>query len=145
MLKWNVRIYSNCPKTALKLDGIQPPSKDKTKSGLCMPKNAHTYTRVLLHCITGYTFNENHRIESCSDSCIIQIWQSISLIELCSRPKCSSFSEIWRTETKVSPAFLLCPDLKKKQKTFFFFFFLKVDLPTPSIFMPKGQTDLLFF
>ena len=110
-----------------------------------MPKNAHTHE---WYCILnqGYTFDENRRIDSCSDSCIIQIWQSISLIELCSRPKCSSFSEIWlsRTETKVSPRISSVSRYlkkKKKKKLFFLFFlFLKINLPTPSIFMPKKIT-----
>ena len=52
--------------------------------------------------LQGLTFNENHRIDSRSDSCNMQIWESISLIELYS--KCNSFSEIWFlwTEMKVS-------------------------------------------
>ena len=55
----------------------------------------------------GLTFNKNLRIDSCSDSCYIQIWESISLIELYS--KCYSFSEIWFswTDTKVSPGFCI--------------------------------------
>ena len=51
----------------------------------------------------GLTFDENHRIASCSDSRDIQIWESISFIE--SYSKCISVSEIWfsLTDTKVSP------------------------------------------
>ena len=78
------------------------PPRIKPILGLCMPKDAHTNE---WYCISnqGLTFDENHRIDSRSDSCIIQIWQSIFLVELCS--KYSSFGEIWlsRTETKVSP------------------------------------------
>ena len=46
--------------------------------------------------------NKKHKIDSCSDSCNIQIWELISLIG--SYSKGCSFSESWlRSVTKVSP------------------------------------------